>query len=281
MARKDKPYMPLYVQDFLTDEKLMECSASATGVYIRIMCIMHKSETYGTILLKQKDKQTDKQTENFAKKLARHLPYDMPTILGGIEELVAEGCLYIEGDLLVQKRMFEDGELSETRSESGSLGGISTQQKAKNFALANVQAKHEASPDIDNDNEIDNEIDNKVGIKKRESSSGVKKIGLAKKNLIDPFNGNLPKWQDWKDYKRKEHRFSFKSTDSENKALELLFNLSDGNIEMAEKIINESIGNGWKGLFQLKNNSNGAFTKKDISGGFKIEKEGNHFDKMK
>ena len=41
MARKDLPYLPLYVQDFLTDEKLMECTASATGVYIRIMCVLH------------------------------------------------------------------------------------------------------------------------------------------------------------------------------------------------------------------------------------------------
>ena len=58
MALRDQPYLPLYVQDFLTDEKLIECSASATGVYIRVMCIMHKSDPYGMILLKQKDKQT-------------------------------------------------------------------------------------------------------------------------------------------------------------------------------------------------------------------------------
>ena len=43
MALRDQPYLPLYVQDFLTDEKLAECSAMATGVYIRLMCIMHKS----------------------------------------------------------------------------------------------------------------------------------------------------------------------------------------------------------------------------------------------
>ena len=148
MARKDRPYLPLYVQDFMTDEKLMECSAAATGVYIRIMCIMHKSEPYGTVLLKQKDKQNAKQNakqnEIFACKLARHLPYDLATILGGLDELLAEGCLQIDGDLLVQKRMFEDGNLSETRSESGTLGGITTQEN-KNFAKAKPQANSQAN----------------------------------------------------------------------------------------------------------------------------------------
>jgi hypothetical protein len=67
MALRDQPYIPLYIQDFLTDEKLIECSAQATGVYVRLMCIMHKSEDYGKILLRQKDKQKPKQIENFAK----------------------------------------------------------------------------------------------------------------------------------------------------------------------------------------------------------------------
>lgn len=137
MARKDKPYLPFFVQDFLTDEKLMECSAQATGVYIRIMCIMHKSEVYGTILLKQKDKQTANQINNFSLKLARHLPYELSVIVDGIKELVNEKVLYIEGDCLIQKRMKHDGEISLSRSLSGKEGGETTQRnnrdaKAKN-----------------------------------------------------------------------------------------------------------------------------------------------------
>ena len=74
MALRNQPYFPLYVQDFMTDEKLNECSAKANGIYIRLMCIMHKSEEYGTILLKQKYKQnemTDKEKlyVRFAKEL--------------------------------------------------------------------------------------------------------------------------------------------------------------------------------------------------------------------
>ena len=46
MSLRNQPYIPLYVQDFMTDERLNECSAAANGVYIRLMCLMHKSEEY-------------------------------------------------------------------------------------------------------------------------------------------------------------------------------------------------------------------------------------------
>ena len=59
MALKDQPYLPLYVDDFLSDEKLSLCSAESTGVYIRLMCLMHKSDEYGAVLLKQKFKQNE------------------------------------------------------------------------------------------------------------------------------------------------------------------------------------------------------------------------------
>ena len=93
MALRDQPYLPLYIQDFMTDEKLIECSASTTGVYIRIMCLMHKSEEYGTILLKQKYKQSQKQSLNFASQLAKSLPYSLAEIEQSIEELLNEKVL--------------------------------------------------------------------------------------------------------------------------------------------------------------------------------------------
>ena len=149
MALRDQPYIPLYVQDFLTDEKLMECSAEAHGVYIRIMCIMHKSELYGTILLKQKDKQTEKQISNFALKVARSLPFDLPTIERSLSELIEEKVLHLDGDYLVQKRMLKDGEISLKRSKSGGEGGKKTQEKIKNFASNFAKAKTQANSEIE------------------------------------------------------------------------------------------------------------------------------------
>lgn len=150
MARKDKPYLPLYVQDFMTDEKLMECSALATGVYVRIMCVLHKCEPYGKLLLKQKDKQTSKQINNFASKLLKHLPYSFDVIIDGLNELLVEGCLIIDGDYLFQKRMVHDGELSTKRALAGSEGGKNSMKSKDKFA----QAKIEANADIDNESSI-------------------------------------------------------------------------------------------------------------------------------
>ena len=74
----------------MTDEKLAECSAETTGVYIRLMCLMHKSQEYGVILLKQKDKQTGKQISDFALKITRQMPYTTDTIERALAELLEE-----------------------------------------------------------------------------------------------------------------------------------------------------------------------------------------------
>lgn len=78
--------------------------------------------------------------------------------------------------------------------------------------------------------------------------------GIEKKLLLDnPFSDNfLQVWTIWKDYKKKEHRFFFKSVHSEQEALNVLVKLSDGIEETAIDIIQQSIANGWKGLFALK-----------------------------
>lgn len=147
MALRDQPYIPLYIQDFLTDEKLIECSAATTGVYVRLMCIMHKSDDYGKILLRQKDKQTDKQINNFALKVAKQLPYDLSVIIDSLTELLDENVLYVEGDYLCQKRMISDNDLSLKRSEAGSKGGKVHAKNSKSyedFAKAKTQANPES-----------------------------------------------------------------------------------------------------------------------------------------
>lgn len=159
MALREQPYLPLYVQDFLTDEKLNECSAESTGVYIRLMCIMHKSDNYGTILLKQKDKQTGKQISDFALKLVRQMPYDAETIERALNELLEEGVLTMDGDVIFQKRMVKDGKVSDTRASAGRKGGKASKTAsndedfASGFAQAKSQANTENEIEIENDTE--------------------------------------------------------------------------------------------------------------------------------
>ena len=156
MALRNQPYFPLYVQDFLTDEKLIECSAESTGVYIRLLCILHKSEEYGKILLKQKDKQTLKPVKNFAEKLLKQMPYTIEIITKSLQELIDEGVILIEGDILYQKRMVRDNEISVKRAESGKKGGEKTW-----FANKFAKAKKEAIIENENENENTNEDVNK------------------------------------------------------------------------------------------------------------------------
>lgn len=126
MSRRNQPYIPLYVSDFLTDEKLRECSAASVGVYIMLMCVMHKQEEYGTILLRQKDRQHEDIIQDFAGKLTRHLPFEWQVIADALQELLDEGVLHIEEDKLVQKRMARDADISEKRSVAGKKGATET-----------------------------------------------------------------------------------------------------------------------------------------------------------
>lgn len=156
MALRNQPYLPLYVQDFMTDEKLMECSAKATGVYIRILCMMHKSQNYGTFLLKQNDKQNESNIINFANKLAKFLPYTVEVIESSLVELITEEVLSLDGDLLSQKRMIKDGNISDKRASAGSKGGKKTLGKGDDFAQAKFQANSEDEDEVENDNSINN-----------------------------------------------------------------------------------------------------------------------------
>jgi hypothetical protein len=148
MALRDQPYIPLYIKDFITDEKLAECSASAHGVYIRLMCLMHKSEHYGKILLKQKHKQKLSTCHNFAIAIFKQTPFDLEIVEKAIDELVAEGVLIIEGDFLVQKRMVKDFQTSEARSQAGKKGSF-----ARHFAIAKPLANDVAPSANENANE--------------------------------------------------------------------------------------------------------------------------------
>lgn len=193
MALRDQPYIPLYVQDIMTDEKLNECSAATHGVYIKgIMCLMHKSENYGKILLKQKYKQTESKENNFALMLATHLPYDVATILAAINELLVEGVCHFEEDFLVQKRMVNDGKLSISRSLSGKKGGEITQKNNKDFAKANIKANSEYESEYESEDYNTNQSSTSISLTNEKNiSKNGKNIGFAETasqgESISPF----------------------------------------------------------------------------------------------
>lgn len=67
----------------------------------------------------------------------------------------------------------------------------------------------------------------------------------------------LSAWEEWKIYKKQQHRFTYKSIRTEQAALVDLCELSAGQESTALLIIRQSIAKGWSGLFELKPPTNG------------------------
>lgn len=201
MALRDAPYLPLYVNDFMTDEKLNNCSAESTGVYIRLMCLMHKSQTYGKVLLRQKDRQNERQVLNFAAMLARHMPYSIETIARSLDELLEEGVIYLDGDELCQKRMIHDGIVSERRSENGKKGAEQTNSRFKQsseFAAAKHSANRPAKSSANSENENEYVIESEINKKEINGEVEIPFSGV----LFDAFN----EWIAYKNEKRQPYK---------------------------------------------------------------------------
>lgn len=201
MALKDQPYLPLYIKDFEGATKLRECNAEATGVYIRIMCLMHKSNPYGKILLEQKYQQEYQQMGEqkistcsdfvgaFAIKLKRHLPYSLLEIARGVCELLDNKVLYIEGDYIAQERMVKDGIISEKRAIAGKKSASGKGGK-NNFVGTKASTKASTKKEQNTANAI--------AIVNEDKSIGNEGVQGEKKNkepeVLQNGNPHIAKW---------------------------------------------------------------------------------------
>jgi hypothetical protein len=82
----------------------------------------------------------------------------------------------------------------------------------------------------------------------------------AKKNQIItlPWSDHafVMHWDLWKEYKDEQFKFKYMPS-SEQTALKQLAELAEGKSDTAVKIILQSMGKGWRGLFELRINENG------------------------
>jgi hypothetical protein len=89
------------------------------------------------------------------------------------------------------------------------------------------------------------------------------------KNIVNPFSEEfLQVWGLWKDFRWEQHKFKYKGCISEQAALMRLTTTAGGKEETAIAVIHQSIANGWKDFYMIKDNSNGttkADTRKDVS----------------
>ena len=96
---------------------------------------------------------------------------------------------------------------------------------------------------------------NNLSGKNQYTKKGDKKEGHMSPHMEDVNINEIDiAWLKWKQYKKAEFNFKYKSEISEHAAKTELINLSDNDAEIAIKIIDQSIANGWKGLFKLQKN---------------------------
>ena len=161
MALTDQPYYPKYVDDYLTDEKLLMCDSSSEGVYNRILCHMHKSDSYGKLIIsdfekakfKQKLSKTEAKPElkiinvdttiflMYVEKVKSLIGREYDTVYNALFDLIGNGVLRITDGVLWQKRMFEDGQKSISKANNGKKGGEKRKQN-----LSNTEAKIKQNP---------------------------------------------------------------------------------------------------------------------------------------
>jgi hypothetical protein len=125
--------------------------------------------------------------------------------------------------------------LSETNANNGKKGGRPKKSETKASEKANESNKE----------------------KRREEKEKNKR---REEEIVFPFDSEEFKkwWGMWIIYKKEQHKETYKSTLTQQAALKKLNELAGGAEEIAIKIIEQSIANSWKGLFELKKQTNGT-----------------------
>jgi len=74
----------------------------------------------------------------------------------------------------------------------------------------------------------------------------------------------LNDWNTWLNFKKTNFKFTYKTIETEQIAFNSLYKLSNQNQNTAREIIHQSIANGYKGLFELKQNQNAKPTNQQL-----------------
>jgi hypothetical protein len=168
---------------------------------------------------------------------------DMQSICKGYDSDVYEKFDLVDG-YYINKRMYEEAEKRSKYTES-----------RRNNASAKHMLKHMGNH-MENENENINENKNR-------------------NVLVYPSSEFEKLWEEWIEYKKEEHKDRYKSTKTEQKAINNLVKLSGGSLVVATEIVNNSIANKYKGLFEIKYYGQKAAPKD------KMQQYIEHFDKVK
>lgn len=225
---KDPAFL-FYSSDFLSG--ISDLTMEERGQYITLLCLQHQKGVLNEKTIRLS--------------------------VGSVSVDVMSKFTKDESGFFFNERLLEETEkrnkFTESRRSNGLQGG---RPKEINKPLGKPKNNHK-------DNLMEDENENKNEIK--DKGENQKKIAVE---IIMPFDQEFSEqWGQWKNYKKLEFKFNYKSPQSEQSSLNELASLSKGNKQTAIKIINQSMSNGWKGFFELKNFTDG--TNKSNNGTFK------------
>jgi hypothetical protein len=125
MGRKRNPYIQLFTRDITSSPRCRALTREAAGVYLFLLCRLNEPPTPGALRLSDWEEHahwrrslttrcletTDKyeRLQYFARWLSKNdLPWDRKEVLTALQELYNKGIIVVEGDMLIQPRMFKD-----------------------------------------------------------------------------------------------------------------------------------------------------------------------------
>ncbi len=137
------PYMQFYCDDWLSDEKLRACSSAAIGLWIDMLCLMHKNDRRGYLQLNDKPV-SPAQLARMTGRAADEVSLQLAELLdAGVPSVSEHGIVY-------SRRMIRDERIREVRADAGSKGGKVTQgiclSKTSSKVQASAQANLEQNP---------------------------------------------------------------------------------------------------------------------------------------
>ena len=110
----------------------------------------------------------------------------------------------------------------------------------------------------------------KEKVMEKEKESEPKKAEKRNLNFGTLQESFSEKWDQWIRFKKEQHKQTFKSQESEQVAVNHLIKISGGDFLVAEQVIDQSIGQLWKGLFELKEENHKNGKSNTVTSGKKI-----------
>lgn len=219
MGRKRNPVLPVFTRDILSSPRCRALSEQAAGVYFFLLCRLNEPPQPGAYRIsdwelhpnwrRSKTQQclatADKyeRLPYFAAMLAKNdLPWRQKNILAGLQELYKYGIIVVEGDMLVQPRMYKDNgfTLPDLDRDGDPEGTIADDQASCSMAVVEG-SELRGKKGVQKQEQKSAEISTEKGTEKVHEKAPVSHAGASRKEPGDRDNNNNSSSKENKDSK--------------------------------------------------------------------------------